>query len=613
MKIKSVSIAGMHHIASKTYEFNDINYLHGPNGAGKSTVLNAIQLAILGYIPGTAKQTAAIFQHASQPEMEIKVTFDDDRYIKRRWTAKGKSVVTTVTGSFDEDSIPSIIGDLELPIFNFSELMGLTANKLKDWFINFLPPASMQINWKEELIDSLKGMQISDDKLLPSALTELETNDGRNLIEKIQAFNSQMKANQTFLKSEISRSEATIQSLIYYDEEGIQGDDEYLEGEIQKCQSRISELTSEKERMIQANQIIASNNRARSMIAAMESKTQVNVDELKTRRDNILSSINDLESSVQDEKSQLIDKTIKKNQIQSEIDSRNGITRSGGICPYTNTSCESIASMVAKFMDEINQMESEIATIDSEYAELQSSLQKKQQAVQDLKNQLRMLDQQISDVSNAQTSLENTRSMIQPEPDMTQFNDTAFYSQEIDRLNTQISKIRANQQYNKLIDTLTSGKYGLENSLEVYKCWAKLTDPNGLQTKVMDAPFKNLAEEMNKYLQIMFSSDVKCNFNLEQRANSFSFGINRSGRYIPYDLLSSGEKTMFALALMLCIVDKSSSDLKILIVDDMLDHLDNSRADEVFKSLGQVQDIQVIVAGVKESANTAQYIIEVTK
>ena len=57
MKISSVTIEGMHKLGQpKKYTFNNLTYLYGPNGSGKSTVLEAIQLALLGYIPGMNKK-----------------------------------------------------------------------------------------------------------------------------------------------------------------------------------------------------------------------------------------------------------------------------------------------------------------------------------------------------------------------------------------------------------------------------------------------------------------------------------------------------------------------------------------------------------------------------
>lgn len=612
MRIKSVTITGMHHIKSKTYEFDAINYLHGPNGAGKSTVLNAVQLAILGYIPGTAKQAGAIFQHASLPEMEIQVNFDDGRYIKRRWTTKGKSVASTVLGDFDEESIKGIIGELELPIFNFNELVNMTANKLKDWFINFLPAACIEFDWEKELKDSLGGIQLMDQSLLESALNDLNADNGLGMLEKIQSFNAQMKANQTFTKAEIQRNEATVQSLIFYDEEGLQGDAEYLEGQIRDAKTRIQELTRTKEELIRAQQVVAANQRIKTQIAALTAAPVPNVQALIDRQTALNGTIRELTESLSSEEQAYMDKVSQQADINAEIKSKMQIINSNSICPYTKNQCDAILSMTEELKSQADNLKSALSSLESDILDLKTRIDQKKQTITESRRELIQISSEISHATTASNSIQNMNNMLQPEPNMSQFADLSFYNSEIERLNTQISKIEANQRYSSLIDTLTAEKYRIENSAEVYKCWAKLTDPNGLQTRLMDAPFRNLADEMNKYLSIMFSGEVTCNFNLEQKANSFSFGIMRNGRYIPYDLLSSGEKTMYALALMLCIVDKSESSLKILIVDDMLDHLDNTRADEVFKSLQNVQDIQIILAGVKESENAKAFTINIS-
>ena len=64
MKIKKITIEGFHNIKDKTYEFDNLTYFNGPNGAGKSSILQALQLALLGYIPGTDKNKTAIFRHS---------------------------------------------------------------------------------------------------------------------------------------------------------------------------------------------------------------------------------------------------------------------------------------------------------------------------------------------------------------------------------------------------------------------------------------------------------------------------------------------------------------------------------------------------------------------
>jgi recombinational DNA repair ATPase RecF len=70
---------------------------------------------------------------------------------------------------------------------------------------------------------------------------------------------------------------------------------------------------------------------------------------------------------------------------------------------------------------------------------------------------------------------------------------------------------------------------------------------------------------------------------------------------------------MYTLAMMLCIINKSDSDLKLLIVDDMLDHLDDTNAEQVFTNLAAVEDTQIIVAGVKQTSAGKPNMILISK
>ena len=166
MKIKSVQICGMHNVESKTYDFSDMVYLFGRNGAGKSTVMQAIQLAILGYIPGTDKTKTAIFRHANADLMSVSVTFDTGQTVTRMFEKSGNTIKSsTVPDNFNPESI---MGDLELPVFNFNEFAAMTANKLKDWFINYLPDEDTSVDWSDIL--KCKQLKLPDDQDMLDAL-----------------------------------------------------------------------------------------------------------------------------------------------------------------------------------------------------------------------------------------------------------------------------------------------------------------------------------------------------------------------------------------------------------------------------------------------------------
>lgn len=610
MKIKSISISGMHNIDKHMYEFNDVNYLYGLNGAGKSTILQAIQLVILGYLPGTAKKTADIFKHANGPVMDIYLKLDNGAHIHRTWKKKGRSIETDLDTNIDFEDPKELVGKLELPIFNFNELIDLSANKLKDWFINFLPDASSEIDWSHELTRSLDGFEIMDNELLDETLLTIQQTDSISTLDLVQRLNAYFKEEQSYLKKELQRSEATIQSLVYYDEDGLTGDSEYLNAQVEKYNEDIKVLTTEREQLLAYLQIIESNHKIRNQLANIPDVT-IDIDAAKEQIDALSSEIDQINTTIQQLDNQIKEKMYKGSEYSAEIKTKNGIIAGGGICPYTQVQCDSIISMIEQLKGEISDANSNKEKLQSEISEYQTQTTSLRNELNVKRNEINQLTSQITSAENNELMRKNLQSLLSANPDISGFKDPNYYTAEIANCNESISKIQANKQYNQLIDQLTADKYKIENTIEVYKVWIKLTDPNGLQTRIMDEPFTKFESDMNYYLSLMFNGDFKFKFNLEQKANSFSFGIVRNKSYIPYDLLSSGEKTMFTLAIMTCIIDKSDAKLKLLIVDDMLDHLDDNRANEVFSAIDKIKNVQIILAGVKQSIEADPYTIHI--
>ena len=134
----------MHKVSRKVYNLKDFNYAYGKNGAGKSTMLQAIQLGILGYIPGYGKRNMDIFKHSNSISMRVIVTLVEesgklitlDRTFVKIKSQITSSLVVTPEGAWDE----FMISDIELPIFNFSDFLSQSPNTMKTWFLNFIPP-----------------------------------------------------------------------------------------------------------------------------------------------------------------------------------------------------------------------------------------------------------------------------------------------------------------------------------------------------------------------------------------------------------------------------------------------------------------------------------------
>ena len=54
---------------------------------------------------------------------------------------------------------------------------------------------------------------------------------------------------------------------------------------------------------------------------------------------------------------------------------------------------------------------------------------------------------------------------------------------------------------------------------------------------------------------------------------------------------------------MLYVASATTGTLKLIMVDDMLDHLDSENVYTLFERLSEVNGIQIITAGVKEVTN----------
>lgn len=594
MKIKSIYIDGLHNAVAKTYNFGDIVYLFGNNGAGKSTVLQAIQFALLGYIPGTAKNSReAILRHSPKEEITVKLELDDVTITRKTWKTGNRIDIDPVT--YD---ISALTKDIELPIFNFNDFVGQTANKLKEYFIkNILPTTNGELNWQQILEESISDCNFQDrDRIIEYGMTIVSDLEGDVLDQVIQA-NTKFKAEQTFNKSEQQRLQNTVDSLIYYDDYvGPTNADDLT--------SQILVLSSLRDEVIKYDAAVNSTYSLQHELDGLK----IRLDALGSKEDyeksaGLLTQLNQRYSALSEEIS-------KKNKHLSGIQAMDKVTdsiiNSNGICPYTKDKCnsmvEKIASMQKDSLDLKESIKEEIAQIENLNIELNlihSNILNTEKMIKDYQ----ALQDRIS-------VLQSTMGTLPPKPntDKSVFDLDA----EIEKLSQSRIKLQANIKYNETIEKITNMKFESELQGTALAAWVKKTDTNGLQTTLMIQPFNELAATMTEYIQKMYGrTDITAHFNLSTKANSFSFGLIRDKVYIPYDLLSSGEKCLYALALMICITNRSASPLKLLLCDDIFDHLDTNTIENTFTSLKNVSDIQFIFAGVKDCKNAEDVMLRI--
>lgn len=589
MQIAKVTITGMHNVAYQTYGIKDINYLYGNNGAGKSTVMQAIQLALLGYIPGTAKNKTAIFSHANDKMMSVYVLFDDNTSILRKWENTGKDIKATVQVMPESLDIASIISALELPIFNFNEFSNMTANKLKDWFINFLPDADTQIDWGNVLRSAYPLADNIQEGFVDHVIDVINGFDGSPL-DKVRKFNDLCKLNTSQYKAEITRLTDTMQSLVYYDDCATL-DCTALETDIHDTDMQLQAVRHKKS-------IFNKNAEMLKTLAQITAETGVNtnaefgakIDALSAR----LEYYNNMKAAITAE----VDAVSKlKANIEADISAKERIINSKSICPYTSTACESINTKIAEMNESCAADKIKLSEYNTKLSECNNKLRA-------YTTEIIKLDKELSILSSKWTSFETISKTADTSLADTDIETLAAeelgLSAKLAELRDKLTKVKSNQQYEKLKEKISKDNMQATQLLEVYKAWDKLSSVYGLQSKIMEAPFVTFAQDITKYLRQFFgTNNIEAAFHVGETANSFSFGIKRNDAYIEYDMISSGEKCLYALALLLAIVENSNTALKLIMIDDLLDHLDDDMIKSCFTTLYTVKDIQIILAGVK--------------
>ena len=576
MKLQSITINNMHKITKKTYELSNITYFYGTNGVGKSTILQAIQLAVLGYIPGYSKTNESIFKHSNSVSMSVCATFENSWYIRRTYQKIKSSVTCEV-----EENLPNgitskeLLGHLELPIFNFQELICQSANKLKSWFIEFLPKSQDAIDWNKILIIEDTNMPVDLSKFKKSVIEAFNfTSSGVNNVVDVHNY---LKALLSAKTDENKRAIHTLQSLIYNE------DVRDCEESIESVKLQIQQLTNDANIF---NQKLANFHASQKYITQLNAYNDLCDTILQDPEYiNIINTSKDLES----QKFQI---DIKRNEIydlEVEASSIKKLLNTQGRCTYLNCDCIKLAGKLEE--------------LSRKYLEIGETIKKYRNECDDFDDKVRNLNTLRISIESRYQERDHIRSQINYADVELDPSDLSTIHQKIAEKQELLGKLLANQKYENMMETLQKVQIMREYEIQCLKCWIKCTDANHLQNDLMIAPFIQLSDKISFYVNKLFNdTHMKAQFNLSSKSNDFSFGVYKMDEdiYIPYDLLSSGEKCIFTLAFMLTLLEISNSTYQFLLIDDMLDHLDDDKIAHIFKSFeSNISDIQLICAGVK--------------
>jgi DNA repair exonuclease SbcCD ATPase subunit len=173
MKITNLKATG---IKGQDIDINPapVTIITGENMSGKSAIKNAVELALLGYVPGLGKSNAKIFELSDGEPMGVELSVDDQLVISRLWKSANGSVKGESTVNLE---VPPVMMELGA-VFEQSK-----ADRLK-YFFNLAKVD--QLTW-EQVTAAIKSVKVDE----PTEHTEKAINNVIALISDIPGDNIQ--------------------------------------------------------------------------------------------------------------------------------------------------------------------------------------------------------------------------------------------------------------------------------------------------------------------------------------------------------------------------------------------------------------------------------------
>ena len=608
MKLKSIEIDGMHNASSKKYELSDVNYFYGKNGAGKSTILQAIQLAVLGYVPGNKKQNSAIMKHGKGKMMSVSAVFDDNGTsvsVERSYMKKGNTVQSSLDTNPEEYPVESILGDIELPVCNFNEFLSMSSNAQKAWFLKMMPSAESKFNWSDEFKKSAEN-NLNDDKM-SEFLKEFNLKEYTTTIEGCNQLNAVIKQKISLLNALLKDVTGAINSSIMYDDITCSNYDEEIEKHRQAAQSdsaRVSELKSLINSYETRKRILQSYELAKVQMKEADELFSNYRDEKEFVTDEDLNKYKQLEAEKEELKEDISNNKLEAARLK-------GIVDNPGVCPYLKTSCDDLKSYLSESEKKYDSVQQAINKANIRLSEIESEQNNISKLIDEQAEYDRKKANAESIYQSAVDSVTSAEALIQTiddnDSDIESLqNDLTLIEESWNRHNGMIAKLSANKKYEELISSIESKKYLYEQQIQCCKVWDKLTGLNGKPSELAIKPFEDFEKELTEYIHKVFPSTFSAKFNISDKANSFEFGVMNEDKFISFEALSSGEKCAYMICLLSCIVEMSDAKWRCIILDDVFDHLDDERMEQVFSVINTFSNsIQFILASVKAPCKSA--------
>lgn len=608
--IKSIRLKNFKCFSNFEVHFDKtVTYLNGMNGEGKSSIIEGIQLALLGYIPGHSKKLSDIFKFSSDKNyMSVSITYDNlgkDYTIKRTYTNVNGKISCSIDKNDLQDLMSILDVDLETTIFNFKEFIQWSANKQKQWLLNFLQKSenTVTVNWRSEIDNIISANNLIPDELfileisseLPQTLNFLKIKECNDMIKDRIAEERaiQQSAENTLQEVELSLSAYSCAC----------NDKEELSEELYHVTEELSKLNYCKKVITHNKSIQCKLDDYADLSDAKEN------DKIYTTSVDNVTEISNKIKELNEEYQRVC---AKYKEIEYELITLEKSTQT--TCPILAIQCDKLVEHEEAARLNIQRLRNQQHELDLKKSEINNEISEYKDIVSKFEDTLKMLSNRYEE----RDSLRNSMIVENIPNDITESNiDDYIQYKETERENLH-DRLNDAIEYSTLVKTsesMENQKIQSKIRLDLLKELDKLTGQNGLQAKLGKAAVADFLDSLSKTASLFYkNSDYYIDVENE-KSNSFDFGIVKDGNKISYDTLSSGEQCVYMVALLSAIL-KLSTACKLLLIDDVFDHLDEEKIKTVIKFAESQSDIQYIFAGyqtIAKDESLNKYVVDVKR
>lgn len=570
----------------------------GPNGCGKSARLQALQIAMFGFIPSVGKQANATMGYALDGKMEVELKSDSltvSRTFRKKVSKRG-----AVSFTADLELLPLGVKDKEQKIL---EEFGLSTDLID--ISNFIQMSASQ---RRNLIANLCASSVKQEEtklLISPSIQEGLWNDDLSDMDNINNIESFYKEKLASLRSSLKEKKGHLNEL-KSEERDLDGEKpEVIQKKIDDIEAKIDEYNkavSASEANKSAHEAIQSqlaslNNRITELNNSIHDhpgdqkevlKEKLSIQKQIEGKEQKIKDLKDKVKSLSVEKDKLLD---KHSMLKAELVVAKDLNEkfSGSNCPFIGKECpeakllkdhikessskiKNLTKTIAETESEGKRMKSDISTaerfisdLDGEIAGLNVSLGETEEEIKWLKNVLPEKEKELKDKMSKVTELNNKLSEMEV----------------VDTKKSEEMIITLKQEKKSLIDKKDTASSQKSNRVEAEKVHLAIKDVedemsdindilslvgnDGIKGSIIRSTHQPLIEEMNKMLDPM---GLKADVMLERdNKEVFDICLVRAGKSVRFDVLSEGQKTVLSSAFLCAVQELSGASTKVLLIE----------------------------------------------